>query len=46
MLLLIFKMAPWGAWLSQSVERVTLDLWIVSSSPIVGVEITLKKKKP
>ena len=27
-------------WLAQSVEHVTLDLWVVSSSPTLGAEIT------
>ena len=30
----------WGAWLPQSVERVTVDLQILSLSPTVGVKIT------
>lgn len=30
----------WAAWLGQSVECVTLDLRVVSSSPMLGVEIT------
>ena len=35
-----------GTWLAQSVEYVTLDLRVVSSSPTLGLlEITLKKKK-
>ena len=34
-----------GTWLAQSVEFVTLDLGVVSSSPTLGVEFTLKKKK-
>ena len=28
-----------GTWLAQSVDCVTLDLWVVGSSPIWGVEI-------
>jgi len=37
----------WGSWGAQVVERVTLDLGIVGSSPMLGVEITenLKRKK-
>lgn len=31
-----------GAWLAQSEERATLDLGIVSSSPLLGVELTKK----
>ena len=34
-----------GTWLAQSEERVTLDSGVVSSSPTLGVEITLKKKE-
>ena len=30
----------WGAWLAQSVEHMTLDLWIVSSIPMLSVETT------
>ena len=30
----------WGAWLTESAERVIFDLRVVSSSPILGVEIT------
>ena len=29
-----------GAWLAQSVENVTLDLEVMSSSSMLGVEIT------
>ena len=29
-----------GTWLTQSVEHVTLDLGVVSSSSMLGVEIT------
>ena len=32
-----------GKWLAQSVEHATLDLGVVSSSPMVGVEPTFKK---
>lgn len=34
-----------GAWLAQAMEHATLDLWVISWSPMLGVEITLKKKK-
>ena len=34
-----------GAWLAQSVEHATLDLRVVSSSPTLDMEPTLKKKK-
>ena len=34
-----------GAWLAQSVEHVTPDLRVMSSSPTLDVEPTLKKKK-
>lgn len=33
------------AWLVQLVEPVSLDLEVVSLSPMLGVETTLKKKK-
>jgi len=36
---------PTGTWLAQSVKHVTLDLGVVSLSPTLGVEFTLKKKK-
>ena len=29
-----------GTWLAQSVEHATLDLWVMSLSPTLGVEIT------
>ena len=32
-----------GAWLAQWVEHAILDLRVVSLSPTLGVEITLKK---
>ena len=35
----------WSALLAQLVERGTLDLWVVTSSPTSGVEPTLKKKR-
>ena len=31
---------PRGIWWTQSIERVTLDLRVVSWSPMLGVEIT------
>ena len=31
-----------GTWLAQCVEHVTPDLEVVSSSPILGLEVTLK----
>ena len=34
------KQSYYGAWLAQSVECVTLDLQAVSSSPMLGVEVT------
>ena len=34
-----------GAWLPPSVEQATLDFGAVSSSPMVGIEVTLKKNK-
>ena len=30
----------WGAWLAQSVKHATLDPRVVSSSPMLGVDIT------
>jgi len=33
------------AWLAQSVEHATLDLGVMSSSPTLGTELTLKKKE-
>ena len=30
----------WGTWLAQTVEHVTLDLKVMSLSPMLGVEIT------
>ena len=35
-----------GSQIAQSVEHATLDLGIMSSSPTLGTEITLKKKFP
>ena len=35
--------SPTGTWRAQSVECVTLDLGVVSWSPTLGVETTLKK---
>ena len=32
----------WGGWLAQSVENETLDLRVVSSSPMLHLETTLK----
>jgi len=34
-----------GTWLAQPVEHVTLYLRVVGSSPMLGVEPTLKKHK-
>ena len=33
----------WGCWLAQTVEHVTLDLRVVSLSPTLRVEFTLKQ---
>lgn len=30
----------WSVWLAQSVEHVTLDLQVVSSSPTLSMEFT------
>ena len=35
----------WGAWPAHLVEHVTLDLGVVSLSPMLGIEITLRKEK-
>lgn len=35
----------WGVWLPQSLEHVTLDIRSVSSSPTLGLALTLIKKK-
>ena len=32
-----------GAWLAQSKEHMTLDLGVVNSSPIMGMELSFKK---
>ena len=34
----------WAAWKAQSEERATLDLGVVSSSPMLGLEISKKIK--
>lgn len=34
-----------GGWLAQPLEHVTLELRVVSLSPILGVELTLNKQK-
>lgn len=48
--LMSWKTNPGDAWLAESVEHVALDLQVMRSSPTLGVEITLgrkkKKKKP
>ena len=33
----------WGAWLAQLEEYTTLDLVVMSLSPMLGIEITKKK---
>ena len=38
------KAMSWGTWLVQLVEHMTLDFRVVSPSPMLGVELTLKKK--
>ena len=35
-----FFSGGWGAWLAESVQHVTLDLRVVSSSPRLGMELT------
>ena len=38
--MMVFKITQlWGAWLAQSEEHATLDLWVMSSSPTLGAEI-------
>lgn len=32
-------------WLALPVDHVTLDLWDVSSSPMLDIEVTKRKKK-
>ena len=34
-----------GTWVTQLVEHATLDLGVVSLSPMLGIEIPLKEKK-
>lgn len=34
----------WGTWLAQSVEHAALDLEVMSSSPMLGIELILKKE--
>lgn len=36
----IKKISGWGSWLAQSVEHVTPDVGVVSSSPMLGGEMT------
>ena len=45
MLAVAKKSKIWDPWLAQSVEQVTPDLRVVSSSPILGMESILKKAK-
>lgn len=39
----IFKLK--GTWVTQSVERMTLDLGVVSLGPMLGIGITFNKRK-
>ena len=39
------KMMMRGHWMAQSVKHATLNLRVVSSSPMLGVETIKKKKK-
>ena len=41
----VFRNDSWGTWLAQLVEHMTFDLGVVSSSPVLGIEITLKNEK-
>ena len=36
----LIKTQSWGTWLALSVEHVTLDLGVLSSSPMLGIELT------
>lgn len=36
--------AGWGAWVAKLEERATIDLGVLSWSPTLGTEITLKNK--
>ena len=38
------KALSWGIWLTQSMDHVTLDQGVVSSSPTLDMEMTFKKK--
>ena len=44
------KEAPWGAWVAQSVKRLTsaqvMILWSVSSSPALGSVLTTRSLEP
>ena len=44
------KEAPWGAWVAQSVKRLTsaqvMILWSVSSSPALGSVLTAQSLEP
>ena len=35
----------WDTWLAQLVEHATLDLRVVSLSPVLGIELTKKENK-
>ena len=39
------KKILWGAWLAQLVKHATIDLRVVNSSPMLGMEYIKKKKK-
>lgn len=43
--LMSWKTNPGNAWLAESVEHTALDLQVMRSSPTLGVEITLGRKK-
>lgn len=36
------KKLDWGAWLAPSAECATLDLWVTSLNPKLGVEVIKK----
>jgi len=41
----LFKNKNTGTWLAQSAEHVALDVRVMSSSPMLGIEHTFKNKR-
>lgn len=41
----IEKEQNWSAWLAQTGEHVTPHVWVVSLSPMLEVEFTLKRER-